>query len=147
MSVFPCECLNHLIPKLSNGDPLRQHPLNEEAPRLEIELKTALVSHLAQSIPNDLDPTVFIPPEILAHVFNFYLSSCMPAIGPGLKMTYHKISDLYCWLSIPEVCRRWYVVAVHTPELWATIHLPLKPAFVDICFAALPECTVDGLLP
>lgn len=60
-------------------------------------------------MPNDLEYRPNSPP---------------PPQSPPLSIT------RYSWLTVAEVCRRWYSVACHSPELWTSIHLPGNSEFV-----------------
>lgn len=83
----------------------------------EVEEHFHAIAKLRQRM-NALIPVVRLPPEILGHIFLWYIMVMVSDRDLDYYPTYH-----HRWLIITRVCHRWREVALRTPNLWTDIRL------------------------
>ncbi|KAJ7728194.1 hypothetical protein B0H16DRAFT_1589209 [Mycena metata] len=71
------------------------------------------LSYPSGTVINNSTPALTIPPEITAHIF----IKCLPTDGLASP------SPSTAPLVLAQICRDWRNIALHTPELWSSIHL------------------------
>lgn len=71
------------------------------------------------------DPTVGLPPEILASIFQFSIHFCGDRLGYYFEPDAQSLA-ISMPLKLGAICRRWRQVAWSTPFLWTTLSISLN---------------------
>ncbi|KAJ7073448.1 hypothetical protein B0H15DRAFT_745599, partial [Mycena belliarum] len=90
--------------------------LNEEIGTLEVRLRlsTAERERVREGISCLRYPVLTIPPEIIEHIFSFYV--CNPHIG-------HTNTPGRGPLVLASVCRQWRNICLSDGSLWASLRV------------------------
>ncbi|KAJ3538066.1 hypothetical protein NM688_g6573 [Phlebia brevispora] len=110
-----------------------QHEIDKYA-ELIVDLKTDM---------NSLNLVASLQEDCLSRILHFLMLSCMQRADPKILVATcaccaprqpvppHPTSN-YTWLHATHVCRHWYSVALHSPDLWTNIYLPSNPQFASL---------------
>ncbi|THH27696.1 hypothetical protein EUX98_g6491 [Antrodiella citrinella] len=83
----------------------------------EVEEHFRAIAELRRRM-NAIIPVARLPPEILGHIFLWYITVMATHRDPGYyRDSYHR------WLTVTHVCHRWREIGLCTPNLWTDIRI------------------------
>ncbi|KAJ3539367.1 hypothetical protein NM688_g6371 [Phlebia brevispora] len=121
-------CMEHLLSTLAaccSSDGLGRIPANLDLQKMENHLQKMM--NYVLTIKNATLPAMRLPPEILGRIFEM-VQLPLPRDKPDRcdlqVMRSWPPDNLYQWMNLLLVCRRWHAVAVSHARLWTDIIVP-----------------------